>query len=130
MNQGIEVANQVTQTVPAAQAGDGMWGMILYCVIIMAILYFFMIRPNKKRMAEYQKMLDSIKVGNRVLAAGIYGVVKKVNEKTIDMEIAKGVVVDEYGKDSGYIKNNGSFVDMDKRISGYALPEVAKNRRN
>ena len=94
MNQGIEVANQVTQTVPAAQVGDGMWGMILYCVIIMAILYFFMIRPNKKRMAEYQKMLDSIKVGNRVLAAGIYGVVKKVNEKTIDMEIAKGVVVE------------------------------------
>ena len=94
MNQGIEVANQVTQTVPAAQAGYGMWGMILYCVIIMAILYFFMIRPNKIRMAEYQKMLDSIKIGNRVLAAGIYGVVKKVNEKTIDMEIAKGVVVE------------------------------------
>ena len=43
---------------------------------------------------------------------------------------AKGIVVDEYGKDGGYIKNNGSFVDMDKKISGYALPEVAKNRRN
>jgi preprotein translocase subunit YajC len=94
MNQTIEVANQVTQTVPVAQAGDGMWGMILYCVIIMAILYFFMIRPNKKRMAEYQKMLDSIKVGNRILAAGIYGTVKKVNEKTISMEIAKGVVIE------------------------------------
>lgn len=94
MNQGIEVANQVTQTVPAAQAGDGMWGMILYCVIIMAILYLFMIRPNKKRMAEYQKMLDGIKIGNRILAAGIYGTVKKVNEKTIEMEIAKGVVIE------------------------------------
>ena len=43
---------------------------------------------------------------------------------------AKGIVVDEYGKDNGYIKNNGSFVDLDKKISGYALPEVAKNRRN
>jgi preprotein translocase subunit YajC len=53
-----------------------------------------MIRPNKKRMAEYQKMLDSIKVGNRILAAGIYGTVKKVNEKTISMEIAKGVVIE------------------------------------
>ena len=39
-------------------------------------------------------MLDSVKVGNRVLAAGIYGIVKKVNEKTIEMEIAKGVVVE------------------------------------
>lgn len=94
MNQTIEVVNQATQTVPPVQPQDGMWGMIIYCVIIMAILYLFMIRPNKKRMAEYQKMLDSIKVGNRVLAAGIYGTVKNVNERTINMEIAKGVVVE------------------------------------
>ena len=40
------------------------------------------------------KMLDSIKIGNRVLAAGIYGTVKKVNEKTIDLEVAKGVVIE------------------------------------
>ena len=45
-------------------------------------------------MAEYQKMLDSIKVGSRVLVAGMYGTVKKVNEKTINVEIAKGVVVE------------------------------------
>lgn len=94
MNETIDVANQVTQTAPLTQAQDGMWGMILYCVVIMAILYLFMIRPNKKRMAEYQKMIDSIKVGNRVLAAGIYGTVKQVNDKTINMEIAKGVVIE------------------------------------
>ena len=94
MNETVQVVNQATQNVPMNQAQSGMWAMILYCVLIMAILYFFMIRPNKKRMAEYQKMLDSIKVGNRVLAAGIYGTVKKVNEKTIEMEIAKGVVVE------------------------------------
>ena len=94
MNETVEVVNQVNQNVPVAQPQDGMWGMVIYCVVIMAILYFFMIRPNKKRMAEYQKMLDSIKVGNRVLAAGIYGTVKKVKEKTLDVEIAKGVVVE------------------------------------
>jgi len=94
MNETVEVANQVTQNVPTNTAQGGMWGMIIYCVVIMAILYFFMIRPNKKRMAEYQKMLDSIKIGSRVLVAGMYGVVKKVNEKTIDVEIAKGVVVE------------------------------------
>ena len=79
---------------PMAQQPDGMWGMIIYCVVIIAILYFFMIRPNKKRMAEYQKMLDSIQVGNRVLAAGIYGTVRKINEKSLDVEIADGVVVE------------------------------------
>lgn len=94
MNETVEIANQVTQNAPMNTAQGGMWSMIIYCVVIMAILYFFMIRPNKKRMAEYQKMLDSIKVGNRVLAAGIYGTVKKVNEKSLDVEIAKGVVVE------------------------------------
>ena len=93
MNESVEVVNQVNQTLPNAPQ-NGMWGMIIYCVIIMAILYLFMIRPNKKRMAEYQKMLDSIKVGSRVLAAGIYGTVKKVNENTIMLEIAKGVVIE------------------------------------
>ena len=39
-------------------------------------------------------MLDSLTVGKRVLAAGIYGTVKKVNENTIEMEIAKGVVIE------------------------------------
>ena len=57
-------------------------------------IYIFMVRPNKKRMAEYQKMLDSLQVGNRVMAAGIYGVIKKINEKTIEMEVAKGVVIE------------------------------------
>lgn len=94
MNETIEVANQVTQNAPMTQPQDGMWGMVIYCIVIMAILYLFMIRPNKRRMAEYQKMLDSIKVGNRVLAAGIYGTVKKVNDKTLDLEIAKGVVIE------------------------------------
>ncbi len=94
MNETVEIANQVTQNAPLAEPQGSMWGMIIYCIIIMAILYLFMIRPGKKRMAEYQKMLDSIKVGNRVLAAGIYGTVKKVNEKSLDVEIAKGVVVE------------------------------------
>lgn len=70
------------------------WGMVLYCLGVLAIIYLFMVRPNKQRMAQYQKMLDSIRVGNRIMAAGIYGTVKKVNENTIDLEIAKGVVIE------------------------------------
>lgn len=94
MNEPVEVVNQITQNAPAASQQGSAWGMIIYCAIIIGILYFFMIRPNKKRMAEYQKMLDSIKVGNRVMAAGIYGTVKKINEKTISLEISKGVVIE------------------------------------
>ncbi len=90
MEETTAVVNNVAQSAPA---GD--WtGLLLYCVVIFAIIYIFMVRPNKKRMAEYQKMLDSLKVGNRVMAAGIYGTIKKINENTIEMEVAKGVVIE------------------------------------
>ena len=49
-----------TQAAPQA-AQQGSWGgLFLYCLIIFVIIYFFMVRPNKRRMAEYQKMIDSI----------------------------------------------------------------------
>lgn len=85
------VVDNVVQNTPAG--GDWM-GLLLYCIVVFAIIYVFMVRPNKKRMAEYQKMIDSLQVGNRVLAAGIYGTIKKVNEKSLEIEIAKGVVVE------------------------------------
>ena len=70
------------------------WGFVIYCVVIFAVIYFLMIRPNKKRMNEYQKMLDALKVGSRVMAAGIYGTIKKINDKSIELEVAKGVVIE------------------------------------
>ncbi len=94
MNQTADVAGQMGQKLPETAQQGSVVGMIVYCLVIFGILYLFMIRPNKKRMAEYQKMLNSIKVGDRVLAAGIYGKVKKIDEKTIEMEIAKGVIIE------------------------------------
>lgn len=99
MEQTAEVVDTVVQTGTAVAPQNGFWGMVLYCVIVFGVIYLLMVRPNKKRMAEYQKMLDSLKVGNRVMAAGIYGTIKKVNEKTIEVEVAKGVVL-EFAKNA------------------------------
>lgn len=88
-----EVVEAVGSAANIAPKNDT-WGLIVYCLVIFAVIYFFMIRPNRKRMAEYQKMLDSLKVGNRVMAAGIYGTIKKINDKSIELEIAKGVVIE------------------------------------
>ena len=94
MEETAVVVENVAQNTSANAPQGSMWGMVLYCIVVFAIIYFLMVRPNKKRMAEYQKMLDSLQVGNRVMAAGIYGVIKKVNEKTIELEVAKGVVIE------------------------------------
>lgn len=94
MEETAVVVENVAQNASANAPQGSMWGMVLYCIVVFAIIYFLMVRPNKKRMAEYQKMLDSLQVGNRVMAAGIYGVIKKINEKTIELEVAKGVVIE------------------------------------
>ena len=86
--------NVVVENTAVATQQGGWWGMLIYCAVVFGIIYLFMVRPNKRRMAEYKKMLDGLKVGNRVLAAGIYGTIKKVNENSIEVEIAKGVVVE------------------------------------
>ena len=43
---------------------------------------------------------------------------------------ANGKVIADGNQEVGYLKSNGSFVDVDKNVSGYSLPEVARNRRN
>lgn len=86
----VNVAEPVTNV-----AQQNSWGgLFVYCLVAFAIIYFLIVRPNKKRMAEYQKMIDSVATGDRVMAAGIYGKVKKISDKTIEMEIAKGVVIE------------------------------------
>ena len=72
MEQTVDVVENVVQTAPAVAPQGSSWGMVLYLCAVFAIIFFFMVRPNKKRMAEYQKMLDSLQVGNRRNCQGCY----------------------------------------------------------
>lgn len=89
-----DVVTDAAATMPQATPQNSVWGLVLYMLVVFGIIYLFMVRPQRRRMAQYKKMIDSIAVGNRVMAAGIYGTVKKIGENTIDIEIAKGVVIE------------------------------------
>ena len=93
MEASVDTVNTIANNGAVATEQGGWLGMLIYCAVVFGIIYLFMIRPTKRRMAEYQKMIDSLQVGNRVLAGGIYGTIKSINEKSIELEIAKGVVV-------------------------------------
>ncbi len=59
-------------TTPPGQQGGGS-SFILMMLLIFAIMYFLMIRPQVKRQKERQKMLETLKKGDDVIVAGIYG---------------------------------------------------------
>ena len=79
-----------------AQGGSGM-ELILMIVIMFAILYFFMIRPQNKQRKKLQEFQNSLKVGDQVMiSGGIWATVKDTNpdKSFVTVEISKGVCID------------------------------------
>ena len=80
----------------AAQQGGGFGRMIFMLVAIFVIMYFFMVRPQQKRQKKIREFQNSLTEGSSVVTSGgIYGTVKRIDQtkNTIDLEIAKGVVI-------------------------------------
>ncbi|GHS99271.1 hypothetical protein FACS189421_09410 [Bacteroidia bacterium] len=89
------IQNAADSAGQAAAQGNDWMSTILLLVVMFGIIYFLMILPNKRKMKEYKAMLDTLKVGSKILCAGgIYGTVKKISGDKLDIEIAKGVVIE------------------------------------
>ncbi len=76
------------------QAPANDWSGIIMIVALIAIFYFFMIRPQQKRQKEIKKFREGLKIGDKVITAGgIYGKIRNVNDTTFQIEIAEGVKI-------------------------------------
>jgi len=65
---------------------------LLFPVILIAIMYFLMIRPQMKRQKEHKAMLEKIKRGDEVLTnGGIAGKVTDIGENFVTIEVADNV---------------------------------------
>jgi preprotein translocase subunit YajC len=74
-------------------SGEGLMGM-LPIILMFALLYFLMIRPQMKRAKELKAMTEALQKGDEVVtAAGIVGKVTKVGETYISLEIASGIEI-------------------------------------
>lgn len=77
------------------QQGSG-WSFWIMIVAIFAIMYFFMIRPQKKKQKQIEQFRKNLSVGNQVVTAGgIHGTIREVNDatNTIVLEIDKNVKI-------------------------------------
>ena len=61
-------------------------------IIMFAIFYFILIRPQQKKQQEVRKMLDELKEGDTVVTlSGIHGTIKKLKEDIVMLQIAENV---------------------------------------
>ena len=63
-------------------------------VIIIAIMYFMMIRPQRKRQKEIDNFRRGLQSGQSVITSGgIYGKIKSVEDTAVNIEISHNVVI-------------------------------------
>ena len=86
----IEVAETAVQQPTGIAAVLG--NPLFMFVIIIAIMYFLMIRPQRKRQKEIENFRRSLQPGMDVVTSGgIYGKIKEVNDGVVVLEIAHNV---------------------------------------
>jgi preprotein translocase subunit YajC len=93
---------------PGAQPQGGAMAMFVPMIIIFAIFYFMLIRPQQRKEKERRLLIDNIKSGEKILfSGGIIGTVTNVKDGTftvkiaenVKIEIARGAVVKVLDKD-------------------------------
>ena len=81
------------QAAPAPGAGG--IGAFLPFLLIIAIFYFMMIRPQQRKEKERKKQIEELRAGARILfAGGLIGTIRESRETTFRVEIAPGVEVE------------------------------------
>ncbi|WP_236027906.1 preprotein translocase subunit YajC [Candidatus Methylacidithermus pantelleriae] len=79
----------------APQQGPPPWTFLITMGLVFAMFYFLLIRPQQKERKEREKMLASVKSGDRVVTqGGILGTVTNVKERTVIVRVADNVKIE------------------------------------
>ena len=84
-----------TTADPAAEMSTG--AMIIYyavqflpMILIFVVFYFMLIRPQRKKDKEAKKMLENLKVGDRICTiGGIYGTIVRIKDEVLTIEVGE-----------------------------------------
>lgn len=87
---------QLLLILAAAQQAEGgtfgAFGMLVPLVLIFIVFYLFIIRPQKKREDKRKAMIAAVRKDDKVVTAGgIHGIVTKVDDSSVLMEVASNV---------------------------------------
>ena len=86
-------------TTGTTGAGTGMGSTIMMIVLMIAIFYFLMIRPENKRKKQAEEMRNSLKKGDWLTTiGGVYGRVVSITDRTVVIETSEDRVRVEFLK--------------------------------
>ena len=66
----------------------------IFILVLLVLMWFLLIRPQRRRQMETQRMINSVTVGSEVVTAGgLYGTVTALQDDEVHLEIADGIEV-------------------------------------
>jgi preprotein translocase subunit YajC len=69
-------------------------GGYIFIIVILILMWFLLIRPQRRRQLDSQRLLDSLAVGQEIVTAGgLYGTITELDEDEARVVIADGVEV-------------------------------------
>ena len=69
-------------------------GGYIFILVILVLMWFLLIRPQRRRQQDSQRLIDSLAVGDEIVTAGgLYGTITALEEDEAHLEIADGVEV-------------------------------------
>lgn len=84
----------MNSTVILQAGGNQLYSTIIPMVLIMIVFYFFMIRPQVKKAKDHKKLVEELKVGDKIVTtAGIHGKIVGTNDTTFLIEVEGGTKI-------------------------------------
>jgi preprotein translocase subunit YajC len=85
----------VVAMAPPPSDGSPAWVSFIPFAMILAIFYFVILMPMRKRQKKVAEFQSALKVGDKVITtAGIYGQITKVNDNSVQIQIAEKVRIE------------------------------------
>ena len=70
------------------------WTIIVFLVLIFGLMYLVLIRPQRKRQKEHERLVEELKRGDRVVTAGgIYGQVESISDDSVVIKVESGMTM-------------------------------------
>ena len=90
----VTSANATGTGTDTGSTWDSLWPMLVFLVVIFAMFYFLMIRPQRKRQKEQEAMMQALQKGDKVITAGgIYGTIENISEDSLVIKVEGGTTL-------------------------------------
>jgi preprotein translocase subunit YajC len=90
----IAATTTTTGTTSSGTSFFDTYGIFIFIIVLFGLMYLLMIRPQRKRQKEQQKMMEDLKRGDQVMTtSGIYATIETVEEGSFLLKIESGALM-------------------------------------